>query len=101
MTPINLVTFLLSLALVDARLTAQRATMHSHPPYPTRLPSWLHRALFTTRPPSQPAPDARPHEGWYHSRQRQLMRLEADEAFRLRGAVLAALAARDGAVIYD
>jgi hypothetical protein len=98
MTPITLITFLLSLALVDLRYNMIRS--HNHADGPTRLPTWLHRVLY------QPSPyqhvmvkdgdqgEVRQDERgrwYYHSKQRKLLRMEVEEAFQIRGAVLVAL----------
>ena len=116
MTPIHFTTFIISLFLVDVWYTIQRSYTHAHPPPPPRgatgslLPGWLRALVFyqddlygregesgdgygdgdddgprhSTRP--------RRRRPWhYHSNQKQIMRMEAEEAFRVRGTVLAAL----------
>lgn len=81
MTPINFVSFLFSLLLVDYRYTMIRS--HNHAEESTRLPRWLHSLLY------RPKPDPRgSHDAYYHSNQKKLMRLEATEAFRLRNTIL-------------
>ena len=99
MTPLVFVSFLASLAWVDFRYSLMRS--HSHSEDPSRLPRWLHRAVYreapykyvkvdTTKPSAPPASD----EGvrwYYHSKQRKLMRMEADDAFQIRSTVLVVL----------
>lgn len=98
MTPINFASFILSLVLVDMQYSLRR--VHSHAEAPSRLPSWLHSLLFCPQPYYQPArygKDAVPGGGgsrgsssepYYHSNQRRLMEMEAEEAFRMRNTVL-------------
>jgi hypothetical protein len=93
-TPVNFVTFLVSLVLVDLRYT--RLRMHSHHSVrESKLPTWLHDILYY-RQPYDDVGGRRPggsHERWhYHSNQKKLMKMEAEEAFRLRGTVLLFLA---------
>ncbi|KJZ71207.1 hypothetical protein HIM_09413 [Hirsutella minnesotensis 3608] len=88
MTPVNLVSFLVALAIVDMRYWRKRP--HNHAEGPGRSPRWL---PVSFRPSSQLSPDAADQETrHYHSYQRQLMRMEADEAFELRGVVVVSLA---------
>jgi len=84
MTPINLISFFLALALVDASLAARRAVFRSHdlPVKPNWLPSFLSAAPAQAHAP----------ESWYHSKQRELLRFETAEAFRLRDSVLLGIA---------
>ena len=71
MTPIIFVSFLFSLAWVDYRHSVRRPS-HSHAEDETRwLPQWIHRLVYRVQP--------------YHTKQRKLMRLEAEEAFEMRG----------------
>lgn len=110
MTPINFVTFLVSLWLVDYHYHHQReyesATRQGH--HDSRLPAWLHRLVYK---PQQPYCWAGPAIGsssgnsnssnnnngggetrwYYHSKQKKLMRLHAAEAFEMRKPVLVAL----------
>ena len=89
MTPLNFTAFILSLAVVDARHSLRRASYHAAP-----RPAWLRSLLARTQ-----EQEKQKEESFYHSRQRQLMRLEAAEAFQLRGSVLALLAAAAAAVL--
>ncbi|KAF7544773.1 hypothetical protein G7Z17_g9689 [Cylindrodendrum hubeiense] len=107
MTPVNLVVFLLSLALVDLRYTLAR-TSNSHGgagdapsgfvhQWLSRwLPSWVAQrldrlvSLFRGQPYRDPR-DASGGRWHYHSKQKKLLKMEADEAFQLRGTVLAVL----------
>ncbi|KAI5866582.1 hypothetical protein GGS23DRAFT_551187 [Durotheca rogersii] len=125
MTPINFVTFLLSLYLVDIQYHERRVREHAERPRGVLpawlLPAWLRRLLFRPAPnpyrwvdrdrPVSPrsgsgsgntgsrgaggagAPTGDPDaERWfYHTKQRELMRMEAADAFELRRAVLLAL----------
>ncbi|KAK8087972.1 hypothetical protein PG997_002933 [Apiospora hydei] len=85
MTPINLISFVLGLWLVDLRYRCQREHAHSHshsrPQQPSSssyyLPAWL---WWPRRPAEEPF--------YYHSKQKKLMRMEASEAFKLRNSVL-------------
>ncbi|OAR01992.1 hypothetical protein LLEC1_00096 [Akanthomyces lecanii] len=92
MTPINFVSFLISLVLVDIHYS--RLRMHTHAESRTRLPNWLHDLLYHKHP--YEGMRQRPsglHESWYyHSKQKKLMKLEAEDAFRLRSTVLVGLA---------
>ncbi|UNI15278.1 hypothetical protein JDV02_001822 [Purpureocillium takamizusanense] len=97
MTPINFASFIISLVLVDMQYSLRR--VHSHAEAPTRLPSWLHSLLFCPQPyqPAHYRKDANAAAGgsrdswseqYYHSNQRRLMEMEAEEAFRMRNMVL-------------
>lgn len=92
MTPINFVSFLLSLLFVDVQWSAER--YHTHAEVPSRLPVWLHGVLYRPQPyryPHSKRDDQAPP--WhYHSNQRKLMKVEAEEAFRMRNRVLLWLA---------
>ncbi|KAK8055531.1 hypothetical protein PG993_000758 [Apiospora rasikravindrae] len=86
MTPINLISFVLGLWLVDLRYRCQREHDHAHPrPHPHQtssssyyyLPAWL---WWPRRPADEPF--------YYHSKQRKLLRMEASEAFNMRNSVL-------------
>ncbi|KAH8735376.1 hypothetical protein BGZ61DRAFT_526474 [Ilyonectria robusta] len=107
MTPVNLVVFLLSLALVDLRYTLARTSNNrggAGDAASGLLPRWLLRwlpALLTQRLDrlvsslrGQPYRDSRDASGrwYYHSKQKKLIKMEADEAFRLRGIVMTVLA---------
>ncbi|SPQ18899.1 71a70ed5-14ee-4d00-97da-034e1f121df3 [Thermothielavioides terrestris] len=108
MTPLILVSFLVSLALVDLRYSALRAHYHADADQASRLPRWLHRIVYRYRPyryvavdergrpvaegrPRSPGSPGREAEDYYHSKQRKLMKMEAAEAFEIRGSVLVAL----------
>lgn len=96
MTPINFVSFIVSLALVDIHYTQLRMQTQSR----SRLSNWSYNSLFR----GQPYEDVRrrpssAHEPWYyHSKQKKLMRMEAEEAFRLRRIVVIGLAVTTAAV---
>lgn len=65
------------------------------------MPRWLHTLLYREAPyqyvrvdPSQPDAPTTGDEGarWhYHTKQRKLMKMEAEDAFRIRGSVLVVL----------
>ncbi len=89
MTPVNFVTFLISLLLVDLRYT--RVRMHAHSNRGSRLPTWLHDILYHRQPYDDVGgrrAGTNREEWHYHSNQKKLMKMEAEEAFRLRGTVL-------------
>lgn len=94
-TPVIFVTFLFSLLLVDLRYSVERSRFHSHSraDTPTFLPAWLHRLIYRPQTPQ-----------YYRTKQKKLMRMEAEEAFRMRNSMLLALAlvaaAASGAVLY-
>lgn len=81
MTPVNLISFVLGLWLVDLRYQLRRARDHPHPPYKS-WSSWLWR----------PRRGQAEEPFYYHSKQKKLMRMEASEAFRLRNRVIIGLA---------
>ncbi|KAL2290896.1 hypothetical protein FJTKL_14839 [Diaporthe vaccinii] len=99
MTPIIFVSFLVSLAWVDFRYSIMRS--HSHSEEPSRLPRWLHRITYREAPykyvkvdathTTAPAESSEGTRWYYHSKQRKLMKMEADDAFQIRGTVLVAL----------
>lgn len=113
MTPVIFISFLLSLAFVDLRYSALRR--HFHADGRQRLPGWLHRIIYRYRPyryavvvdgdgrPVTPGSPASPGSGtspsgtareaddYYHSMQRKLIKMEAEEAFEMRGMVIWAL----------
>ncbi|KAJ3499333.1 hypothetical protein NLG97_g423 [Lecanicillium saksenae] len=96
MTPINFVSFIVSLLLVDIHYT--RLRMHTHAESRGRLPNWLHDILYRKQPyedmrkSSDVGSDVVREPWYYHSKQKKLMKMEAEEAFLLRGRVLVALA---------
>lgn len=81
MTALNFVAFLFSLLAVDLHYTLRRSAMGAT--VPGIMPRWLHRI---TRP-------TEPYETYYRTKQKKLMRMEAEEAFRLRNRTLVVLAA--------
>ncbi|KAK2032596.1 hypothetical protein LX32DRAFT_181453 [Colletotrichum zoysiae] len=95
-TPIIFVSFLLSLAWVDIRYTIKRSRNHSQGGW---MPSWLHNVVYRSSPyhyvqvrdRKNPKPTGDKEEWYYHSKQKKLMRMEADDAFQMRGYVLAVL----------
>jgi hypothetical protein len=98
MTPINFVTFLLSLYLVDYHYETRREHMY---PAQTRvglLPGWLHRIIYRPQPYARvgdhggPSPAEKNRGPWhYHTKQRKLMKMEASDAFEMRKTVLVGL----------
>ncbi|KAH7257466.1 hypothetical protein BKA59DRAFT_451507 [Fusarium tricinctum] len=89
MTPINITVFLLSLLLVDFRHTAGRNNFYGTG---NRQSKWLPRWLLQ---PYQHIghTDHDAHGRWhYHSKQKKLLRMEADEAFQMRSTVLMLMA---------
>jgi hypothetical protein len=124
-TPLVLISFLVSLALVDLRHSARRGQYHAEPDVDAGnqqhggglpLPRWLHRVVYRYRPyrydkvgGAGPSPAVSPGslggpgtpgssgigggeaEDYYHSKQRKLMKMEAAEAFEIRGTVLVVL----------
>ncbi|EAA34688.1 hypothetical protein GE21DRAFT_1051 [Neurospora crassa] len=95
MTPIIFVSFVISLAIVDLKYTMHRSHYHAER-RPSRLPPWLHRIVYKYRPYHYTAVDenGKPVEnmdGYYHSKQRKLMAMEADDAFQMRRTVVASL----------
>lgn len=106
MTPLNFVTFLFSLVLIDLRYTLMRS--HNRSGGPSRLPDWLYAIIYREQPyESRPRRGAgrkaknKNEEQWhYHTMQKKLLKMEADEAFRFRNSfiLLLGLAAAGGAV---
>ncbi|KAK4188365.1 hypothetical protein QBC35DRAFT_206587 [Podospora australis] len=114
MTPVFLVSFIISLVIVDIRNTALRRHFHAEDSEPSRMPRWLHRILYRYKPykyevlvddngkpvtaptrirdgvPPIVGPASR--EEFYHSKQRKLMKMEVMEAFETRESVVAVLA---------
>lgn len=89
MTPINFVTFLFSLLLVELHYTIKRS--HNHNDGASRLPAWLHHLLYKPEPyqyvrKGNKSPQA--GSWFYHSKQKKLMKMEAEEAFAMRNTVL-------------
>ncbi|KAI0164900.1 hypothetical protein GGR57DRAFT_450944 [Xylariaceae sp. FL1272] len=111
MTPINFITFLISLYLVDSHYRAQRERQHRNQNSSGSRP-WLHRVLFRARSPynwvddygvtpantaskatattadkTQGRIEADRGHWFYHTNQKKLLRLEAADAFALRDSV--------------
>jgi hypothetical protein len=113
MTPLLFTSFLLSLLLVDLRHSALRSHYHADATQPSRMPGWLHRIVYRYRryryvavddraqagtPTPSPGSPGSPGMGgvaeaedYYHSKQRKLMKMEAEEAFEMRGVVVVVL----------
>ncbi|KAF9765676.1 hypothetical protein IL306_002009 [Fusarium sp. DS 682] len=89
MTPINITVFLFSLLLVDLRHTAGRNSFYGPGNQQAKwVPRWL---LQPYQHIGHTDHDA--HGRWhYHSKQKKLMKMEADEAFRMRSTMLVFLA---------
>ncbi|KAB5536385.1 hypothetical protein GE09DRAFT_325792 [Coniochaeta sp. 2T2.1] len=94
MTPVVFVTFLVSLVVVDLRYSVKRSHLHAED-YSSRLPQWLHRIIYRYQPYQYVRVDKdgkpikeRVYSGFYHSKQRKLMKMEVDDAFQIRGTVL-------------
>lgn len=97
MTPINFISFLISLYLVDSHYHDKRLQQHSerYSRLPL-LPSWLDRLLFRPQPYGwvgrKGTNDSGRQERWYyHTKQKKLMKMEAADAFELSRAVLLGL----------
>lgn len=90
MTPLTLISFILSLAVVDLRYTLMRS--HAGPGV------WLRRALRryghvredggSRRRGGEEEEEEGEQERYYHSMQRKLMKMEADAALEMRWVVL-------------
>lgn len=98
MTPINFISFILSLYLVDSHYHDRRMQEHSErygrlPSW--LLPSWLGRLLFRPHPygwVGRTGTNGAKSERWYyHTKQRKLMRMEVADAFEMRRPILLAL----------
>jgi hypothetical protein len=106
-TPLTFLSFLLSLALIDSRNHTARTHQHSPPSPSSRLPSFLQSLFYhkTQIPASSPyayisspdlkgegtkrvngeRKDGREQEPWHwHTKQRQQMKAEFSDAFRIR-----------------
>lgn len=96
MTPVNFVSFLISLYLVDCHYHNQREHIYSNSTQ-TRLPAWLHRIIFRPQPYAwvsggpQTPPNQNDRSWYYHTKQKKLMKMEATAAFEIRRSVLLAL----------
>ncbi len=112
LTPITLISFLVSLALISERNLAIRAKTHEHGAYPDtivgKIRTFLHALVYKRVPTSpyayvrspnpsssavnQPGKANVEKEPWHwHSKQRQMMRAEVDDAFRVRKSVVVVL----------
>lgn len=99
MTPVIFVSFLVSLVFVDFKYSLMRS--HNHSEATSRMPRWLHTLLYREAPyqyvrvdRSKPDTPTAGNDGarWhYHTKQRKLMKMEAEDAFRMRGSVLVVL----------
>lgn len=104
MTPVNLTVFLVSLLIVELRYSLQRAESAAvrtdRGPWKW-LPMWFRRLVLSLS--QQPYGRSEKDEGrgrwYYHSKQEELMKMEADEAFQMQGAVLVALGVLAGVSI--
>ena len=94
------VSFIVSLAWVDFRHAAARSRFHSEEP--SRTPRWLRGLIYRRQPyeyvgvhntsAAEPQPFQREDGRWhYHSKQRKLLKMEVDDAFRIRTTVLVVL----------
>jgi hypothetical protein len=99
MTPVVLVSFLVSLAWVDFRYTLVRSHTHSDDD-PSRMPNWLHHVLYRPQPyhyvkvegeREGVVKDSDGNKFYYHSKQKKLLRMEAEDAFQMRWIVVAIL----------
>ncbi|KAI9899558.1 hypothetical protein N3K66_006019 [Trichothecium roseum] len=75
MTPLNFVVFILSLFLVDMRMSIARRRNRSVTT--SWLPAWVHVLVSRYQPYGGT-------DEYYHTKQKKLMRHEADEAFKMR-----------------
>lgn len=87
MTPIIFVSFLVSLALVDLNYSIRRSQFTNGP---GRLPGWLHHVLYR---PTASGASGGSQDGYYHSKQKKLAKMEMADAFEIRGTVVAVLLA--------
>ncbi|KAI0104823.1 hypothetical protein GGR51DRAFT_521373 [Nemania sp. FL0031] len=110
MTPINFVTFIVSLYLIDTHHRAQRYRQHERNANGNKGRPWLHWLLYSQRSPYEMVNSSQTqvlqqsttttirHEtrvgdgdsgSWfYQTKQRKLLKVEATEAFALRNSVL-------------
>ncbi|KAK4207259.1 hypothetical protein QBC37DRAFT_299100 [Rhypophila decipiens] len=114
MTPLIMISFLVSLAIIDLKYSIRRSSFHGDPSPPASwVPSWLERQLCKFRPyryivgcppcEVRKRNDSEHHqhepEQWngiwgtsfYRTKQRTLMKMEAADAFEIRTKTLAAL----------
>ncbi|KAG9253529.1 uncharacterized protein F5Z01DRAFT_143389 [Emericellopsis atlantica] len=90
MTPVNFITFVLSLVIIDIQYSLKRS--HNHAQAHSRLPAWLHALLY--RPYEDgTSPNAGTGVPWYyHTKQKKLLRMETEDAFKIRSTMLVFLA---------
>ncbi len=91
MTPVIFVSFLISLALVDYQNRLRRSHYHAKGRESGWLPRWLHCMVYRSCTRRTCHPAGKNSQAYYQSNQRQLLELEADEAFEMRGSVVALL----------
>ncbi|KAH6660021.1 hypothetical protein BKA67DRAFT_546536 [Truncatella angustata] len=93
MTPINFVTFLVSLYLVDYHFHRKREHAHNDGAH-SSLPTWLQQVIFRPQPYSwvggktEAPPNQQDRNWYYHTKQKKLMKMEAAAAFEIRRSVL-------------
>ncbi|KAH8675686.1 hypothetical protein BX600DRAFT_453305 [Xylariales sp. PMI_506] len=97
MTPINFVSFLLALQVVEGGYERRREY-----PFVERggrwSLAWLHGLLYK---PDMDAAASRHNEHWYyHSKQKKLMRMEASQAMKMRKKIVLGLAIAALAVVW-
>jgi hypothetical protein len=97
MTPINLISFLISLTLIDLQYSLKRASIHAYAE--SRLPTWLHALVYSQRPYGHISADRSKtgqHTGseqWHYStKQKKLLKMEAEQAFRARWFIVGLIA---------
>lgn len=93
MTPINFVSFIFSLVLVDIHYSCVR--IQSHGGKSSRLAGWLHRLIFRPQRIETRGSGATRHReeiSYYQSNQGKIMKFEAEEAFRVRNRIIIAMA---------
>ena len=108
MTPVIFVSFLFSLAWVEFRYSVLRShshnnnnsssSSHSDDCRHTWMPAWLHRLVYRRQAyqyvvvHNNETDKGESRHNYYHSMQRKLLKMETDEAFRVRSTVLAVMA---------
>ncbi|KAK4231454.1 hypothetical protein QBC38DRAFT_223105 [Podospora fimiseda] len=95
-TPFLILSFILSLILIDLRNSARRA--HFHADSSSRMPGWLHRVIYRYKPYKYVVDPkdgklfekdrVKEEEEFYHSHQKKLAKMEMAEAFEMRGIVI-------------
>ncbi|KAF3764919.1 hypothetical protein M406DRAFT_260517 [Cryphonectria parasitica EP155] len=99
MTPVIFVSFLFSLAWVEFRYSLMRS--HFHSSTQSWMPDWIHHILYREAPyqyvradpkdPRTPTTEAGGSRWYYRTKQRKLLKMEVEDAFRIRGSVLVVL----------